>query len=361
MLEPSTQPQRSLFVQRLEGAAWSPPVPVAPAVNNSTSELARQREGAPHRARSPTRAYRLDYATSTDGGVLWSSLVDRRALRPSTRDALEGATASDGRGAAVVDFAFDDKSVRVTRFSRRIGARRAPRASKPRARAGPQRLRRRQSSRSSSRPRAATAASRPRRSCVAPASAAPAGPAAASAPASARATSCACGTRGSPCGSPRAAARRARCAYESAAAARRADVRRPQRRQRPHARPGRADPGARGGAALRAARSRPARRRRVRDRLGHRRARRLARAPPLDGHRLRQADGPARRQAADHRRARLARRALPPRRVGRDGDHRARVRGHRSAHAGHRAGPGHLGERLGQAQDDRPRSRWCWR
>ena len=76
---------------------------------------------------------------------------------------------------------------------------------------------------------------------------------------------------------------------------------------------------------------------------------------------VRQADGPARRQAADHLRARLARRALPARRLGRDGDHRARVRGHRPAHAGDRAGPGHLRQRAGASSRPRRRSRWCWR
>ena len=46
---------------------------------------------------------------------------------------------------------------------------------------------------------------------------------------------------------------------------------------------------------------------------------------------LRQADGPARRQAADRRRADLAGLAAPPRRVGGDGDHHARAGGHGAA------------------------------
>ena len=124
---------------------------------------------------------------------------------------------------------------------------------------------------------------------------------------SARATSWPPAPRGSPCGSPRAAAR------PHAAPARPALQRDAlmslelNPAEHPHAGPGRADPGPRRDSAVRrlpdadllAAD-------RVRDRLRHRRAGRLHRAPPREGHHLRQADGPARRQAADHRRAGLA-------------------------------------------------------
>jgi hypothetical protein len=115
MLEPISR--GSLFVQRLEGAAWSPPVPVAPAVLNNDFRLLGSASGR-LTALIAYPGYRLDYATSTDGGVLWSSLVTVARYRdyPS---ALEGATAGDGRGAAAVDFSLDDKSVRVTRFSPR--------------------------------------------------------------------------------------------------------------------------------------------------------------------------------------------------------------------------------------------------
>ena len=96
------------------------------------------------------------------------------------------------------------------------------------------------------------------------------------------------------------------------------------------------------------------RRDRVRARELHRRARRLDRAPAQEGDDVRQADGPAGRQAARHLRAGLARLARPARRVGGDGDHRARVRGHRPAPAGDGARRGDPGLELGQAQDLRP-------
>ena len=50
--------------------------------------------------------------------MLWSSLVTV-ARYPDYPDALEGATARGGRGAAVVNLLFGDKSVRVARFSPR--------------------------------------------------------------------------------------------------------------------------------------------------------------------------------------------------------------------------------------------------
>ena len=66
--------------------------------------------------------------------------------------------------------------------------------------------------------------------------------------------------------------------------------------------------------------------------------RRLPRARARLGHDVRQADGPARRQAADRGRADLARLAAPTRRVGGDGDHHPRARRHRAAHGRHPGG-----------------------
>ena len=104
-----------LFVQRLEGAGWSPPVAVAP-VGNNAFRLLGNAKGRLTALVTDSLPYRLSYTTSTDGGVLWSSLVTI-ALHPNFAGALEGGMASDGRGAAVVDYSLDDKSVRVTRFS----------------------------------------------------------------------------------------------------------------------------------------------------------------------------------------------------------------------------------------------------
>jgi hypothetical protein len=117
MLEPASATARSLFVMRLEGASWSPPVAVAP-VSNNDFRLLGNAKGRLTALVSDSLPYRLSYTTSTDGGVLWSSLVTI-GLYGTFANALEGATASDGRGAAVVDYEFDDKSVRVVRFSPR--------------------------------------------------------------------------------------------------------------------------------------------------------------------------------------------------------------------------------------------------
>jgi hypothetical protein len=116
MLEPIAN-FAQLFTQRLEGAAWSPPIGIAPSVNNVDFRLLGNGRGR-LAALITYSGYRLDYATSTDGGVLWSSLVTVARYRdyPSS---LEAAMAADGRGAAVVDFSQDDESVRVTRFSAR--------------------------------------------------------------------------------------------------------------------------------------------------------------------------------------------------------------------------------------------------
>ena len=117
MLEPAGS-ERSLFVQRLEGVGWSPPVPVAPVGNNAFELLGNAKGRLTALVTNSRPSYRLSYTTSTDGGVLWSSLVTV-ALYGESNYTVEGAMASDGRGAAVVDYAFDDKSVRVTRFSPR--------------------------------------------------------------------------------------------------------------------------------------------------------------------------------------------------------------------------------------------------
>lgn len=115
MLEPSTT-GGNLFVQRLEGAGWSPPVPIGPAVGNFQFRLAGNPKGR-LTAAITQGAYHLHYATSTDGGVLWSSLVDAVNWGRELTDALQVATNSSGAGAAVVDLSLGDKSVRVARFT----------------------------------------------------------------------------------------------------------------------------------------------------------------------------------------------------------------------------------------------------
>ena len=115
MLEPESGPE--LFVQRLEGAGWSPPVGIARSVGNSEYQLVSNSRGR-LTAVIIAGAYHFHYTTSTDGGVLWSSLVNTANFR-RFHGALEIATNRFGAGAAVADASLDDEGVRVSRFSPR--------------------------------------------------------------------------------------------------------------------------------------------------------------------------------------------------------------------------------------------------
>ena len=116
MLEPVAN-FAQLAVQRLEPAGWSPPVPIGPAVNNSEFRLTSNVRGRLSAAVDYS-AYHMRYATSTDGGVLWSSLVDVVNWGREYVDALQVATNATGAGAAVTYLEFaTDKAVRVARFS----------------------------------------------------------------------------------------------------------------------------------------------------------------------------------------------------------------------------------------------------
>jgi hypothetical protein len=115
MLEPSTTGD-NLFVQRLEGAGWSPPVPVSHSVDNSDFTLVSNARGR-LTAVITYAAYHQLYATSTDGGVLWSSVVDTANWGSEYPNALEAATNASGAGASVTDHSLGDHAVSVTRFS----------------------------------------------------------------------------------------------------------------------------------------------------------------------------------------------------------------------------------------------------
>jgi hypothetical protein len=115
MLEPAGPAQ--LFVQRLEGAGWSPPVRVAPSVSNNGFQLVSNARGR-LTAVIVQSAYHYQYTTSTDGGVLWSSLVNVANFK-RYQSSLEIATNASGAGAAVADASLDDKAVRVSRFTPR--------------------------------------------------------------------------------------------------------------------------------------------------------------------------------------------------------------------------------------------------
>jgi hypothetical protein len=117
LLEPFATGAKSLFVQRLEGDAWSPPVPLVPAVNNNGFALNSNINGR-LTAVVTYSAYHLLYTTSKDGGVLWSSVVNVGDFEeyPS---GLEVATNNKGAGAAVTSEAFGQKTVFVSRFTPR--------------------------------------------------------------------------------------------------------------------------------------------------------------------------------------------------------------------------------------------------
>ena len=119
MLEPS-RGRSDLFVRRLEGATWSPPVSTGFGVLNNDFELSQNARGRLTGIRTEGIPYRLEYASSTDGGVLWSSAVTvARYGEPYPSD-LEMATAARGRGAAVIASSLDDDAIRVVRVSPRV-------------------------------------------------------------------------------------------------------------------------------------------------------------------------------------------------------------------------------------------------
>lgn len=117
LLEPIDTLNSNLFVQRLEGTAWSPPVGVFPAVSNNGFALTSNARGR-LTALITYSAYHLAYTTSSDGGVLWSSVVEIGDF-PEYLGALETATNTRGAGAAVMAESFGAKTVFVTRFTPR--------------------------------------------------------------------------------------------------------------------------------------------------------------------------------------------------------------------------------------------------
>jgi len=118
LLEPPGDSPPGLFVQRLEPAGWAPPISIASELNNVEFQLHQNTRGR-LTALITYSGYRLDYATSTDGGVLWSSLVTVARYGEPYPSHLEFATNAAGRGVAVVDNSLGDKAVRVARFSPR--------------------------------------------------------------------------------------------------------------------------------------------------------------------------------------------------------------------------------------------------
>lgn len=119
LLEPAGSAPRSLFAQRFDGAGWSAPVSVFGDAGNNDFKLTQNGRGRLSATLTDGLEYHLEYVTSTDGGVLWSSAVTvARYGRPYPSD-LEMATAADGRGVAVVASSLGDHAIRLARFSPR--------------------------------------------------------------------------------------------------------------------------------------------------------------------------------------------------------------------------------------------------
>jgi hypothetical protein len=121
LLEPhSPTTPRGLFVQRLTGAIWTPPVTInSTGAGNNDFELAQNARGRLTALWTDGTPYRLNYTTSIDGGLLWSSQATI-ALYAAYPSGLETATASNGSGVAVVGTSTGNaEPVRVARFTPR--------------------------------------------------------------------------------------------------------------------------------------------------------------------------------------------------------------------------------------------------
>ena len=111
---------QALFAQRWETTGWSPPVAVLGVLNNDfeLTQSARGRLSAFRTANDTGGPYFVEYTTSTDGGVLWSSRVRLGRLAEYPGD-LEAATNGRGAGAAITAEAFAGKAIWLTRFTPR--------------------------------------------------------------------------------------------------------------------------------------------------------------------------------------------------------------------------------------------------
>ena len=115
-------PGKNLFVQRLEGAGWSPPVRDRRRRHQQRVPAHEQRQGPADGGDHHSAPTTSMYATSTDGGVLWSSLVNAGNYGAELPDALEVATNASGAGAAVVDALARRQGASASRASRRAAA-----------------------------------------------------------------------------------------------------------------------------------------------------------------------------------------------------------------------------------------------
>jgi hypothetical protein len=121
LLEPVGQTTpRGLFVQRLVGPNWTPPVTVnSTGALNNDFELSQNASGRLTALWTDGLPYHLNYTTSIDGGVLWSSEATV-ALYAGYPSDLETSIASNGAGIAVVGTSTGNaEPIRVARFTPR--------------------------------------------------------------------------------------------------------------------------------------------------------------------------------------------------------------------------------------------------
>jgi hypothetical protein len=121
LMESTGTPPESLFVQRFEGAAWSPRVPVLANLNNDF-DLEQNGGGRLTAMRldfDTDRGYFIEYGTSVDGGTLWSSIVRVGYFGTEFATDLDVATAAGGRGIAASSDTTAPAEVSLTRFTPR--------------------------------------------------------------------------------------------------------------------------------------------------------------------------------------------------------------------------------------------------
>jgi hypothetical protein len=119
LLEPIGQTPRGLFAQRFVGPGWTPPVTINSYGLNNDFELSQNSTGRLTALWTEGTPYPLNYMTSVDGGVLWSSQATVALFGGFPSD-LEMATASNGAGIAVVGTSIGEaEPIRVARFTPR--------------------------------------------------------------------------------------------------------------------------------------------------------------------------------------------------------------------------------------------------
>jgi hypothetical protein len=119
LLEPIGTSPRGLFAQRFVAPGWTAPVTINSYSLNNDFELAQSSTGRLTALWTEGTPYPLQYMTSVDGGVLWSSQATVALFGGFPTD-LEMSTSANGAGIAVVGTSTgENEPVRVARFSPR--------------------------------------------------------------------------------------------------------------------------------------------------------------------------------------------------------------------------------------------------